>query len=301
MHSANVCSPSENAGPDTSSQVTLGPTKEASVVSPTARQSFTVKNGNYTVIWFSNFDLSLLEVISEKHPVQKSSEEQHKQFIESRDKSVSRDLSVVAAQHTESAVITSGVKAHISAEPLEINPKHKPSHDGGLPKSTQPGLPSPERAGEGGSAILPTNNETAAKNEDDSMQIDEVDEQSVREQVVPVADDMELDSEISFQDQVVKGLQRLHARLSQCVSLMPHSDQDIGSMVSEDQGVITFEPVENVSDKTGMPSPGPSEQVESPILAESTCKKAELPEVDVREAPESGLSAIHRKYPALFK
>jgi hypothetical protein len=243
--------------------------------------------------WFSSLDLSLLEVISTKHPV-----------IQSRDISVSRDLSGIAAQRTESAVISFGSKTDISAGPLEIKAEHTPSHDGGFPKSTQPSLPSSEQADEGKSAIPPTNNETAERNEDDAMQVDEADEQSVRDQVVPEADDMELDSETSFQEQVIKGLQRLHARLSQCASLMPHSDQDITSMVLEDQGAITFEAAENVSDKAGMPSPGPSEQVESIIHTESTCQKVESPEADIREALKSGLnglSAMYRECPTLLK
>lgn len=230
------------------------------------------------------------------------SEDRHDRFIESRDISVSRDLSGVAAQRTESAVISVGSKTDISAEPFEIKAEHT-SHDGGFPKTAQLGLPPSEQADESKSAIPPTNNETAERN-DDAMQVDEADEQSVRDQVVPEADDMDLDSETSFQEQVVKGLQRLHARLSQCASLMPHSDQDVASMVSEDQGVITCEAVESVSDKTGIPFPGPSERVESLIHTESTCQMVESLEVDVREALKSGLnglSAMDRECPTSNK
>ena len=304
-HSANNFRPSENAGPD-ASQVSSEPTKEASVVGPNEpRQSLVDKiviNGNYTMNWFSSFDLSLLEVISEKYPVEKS-EEQHDQSMESRDISVSRDLSGVAAQRTESAVISFGSKTGISVESLEIKAEHAPSHEGALPKSSQPGLPSFEQADEGKNAIPPTNNKTAERNENDAMQVDEADEQLVRDQVVPEADDVALDSETSFQEQVVKGLQRLHARLSQCASLMPRSDQDIASMASEDRGVITFEAVENVSDESGIPSPGPSEQADSIIHTESARQKVESPEVDVREALESGLnglSAMHRECPTFL-
>lgn len=253
----------------------------------------TVISGNYTMNWCSSLELSLLEVISEKHPV-----------VQSRNISVSQDLSGVAAQHTESSVISFGSKMDIFAEPLEIKAQHPPSHDGGFPKSTQPSLPPSEQVDEGKNSIPLTNNETAKRNEDDAVQVDEADEQLVRDQVVPEADDMELDSETSFQEQVIKGLQRLHARLSQCASLMPHSDQDIAPMVLEDQGAITFEAVENVSDKTGLPSPGPSEEVESIIHTESTCQKVESLEADIREALKSGLnglSAMDRECPTLLK
>ena len=296
-HPASNFRPSEHAGPDASSQVPPEPTKEAIVLGPNeSRQSFvdkTVISGNYTVNWCSSLELSLLEVISEKHPV-----------VQSRNISVSQDLSGVAAQRTESSVISFGSKMDIFAEPLEIKAQHPPSHDGGFPKSTQPSLPPSEQVDEGKNSIPLTNNETAKRNEDDAMQVDEADEQLVRDQVVPEADDMELDSETSFQEQVIKGLQRLHARLSQCASLMPHSDQDIAPMVLEDQGAITFEAVENVSDKTGLPSPGPSEEVESIIHTESTCQKVESLEADIREALKSGLnglSAMDRECPTLLK
>jgi len=142
------------------------------------------------------------------------------------------------------------------------------------------------------------------------MQVDDAEEQLVREQVTVEADDTELDSTTSFQEQVVNGIQRLHARLSQCASLIPHPGQDIESMITQDQDDTTFHPGESVSDKTGFLAAGPLGQGESPIQNdEPTAHKVESPEVDVSEAPKSalnGLFAMHQspekiKVPTLIR
>ncbi|KAF8350894.1 hypothetical protein F5887DRAFT_322431 [Amanita rubescens] len=121
---------------------------------------------------------------------------------------------------------------------------------------------------------------------------------------------MESDNATSFQEQVVKGIQRLHARLSQCASLLPHPGQDIESKISQHQDDITFHPGENVSDETGMLAAGPLGQGESPIqIDEPTSHKVGSPEVDLPEAPKSdlnGLSAVHQspekiKVPTLIR
>lgn len=300
---ANTTGALENAVPQASPQVT-SLTEVATAVRPDSpRQSFvdkTITNGNCTVYCFPKIDLSLSEastVASEEHLL-KGSEDQHHQSVESRHTPLSQNVMEVPAQDMGLAVPVIGDedKADISTEPLQTNTEHMLSHHGDNLKSTTLEPASSEQAHEGGSAMLPANSEAADKNGDDAMQVDDVEEQLVREQVTPKADDMELDSVTSFQEQVVKGIQKLHARLSQCASLIPYPGQDVESMISQDQDDITFHPEENGNDKTGMLAAGQGEspnQIDEPTV--------ESPAVDVPEAPKSDLFAMHRKFLARFE
>jgi len=313
VNSTNTTGASENAVPHASPQVTSVPTEDATAaIRPDSpKQSFvdkTIANGNYSVNCISNIDLFLSEastVASEEHLL-KGSEDQHHQSVESRQTSPSQNVTGAPAQDMESAVlvISDGDKADISTEPLQINTEHTLSHHEDNPESARSELASSEQAHKDGSAMPPANSEAGEKNGDDAMQVDNVEEQLVREQVTPKADDMELGA-TSFQEQVVKGIQRLHARLSQCASLIPHPGPDIESKISQDQDDITFHPGENVSNKTGMLAADPLGQGESPIqIDEPTSQKVGSPEVDVPEVPKSdlnGLFATHRKFLARFE
>lgn len=329
---ANTTGASENAVPHTSPQMTSVLTKDATAVRPDSpRQSFvdkTIANGNCTVNCFSKIDPFLSEtstVASEEHLL-KGSEDQHHQSMESRHTTLSQNVTGVPTQDMGSAmpVISDGDKADISTEPLQINTEHTLSHHEDNLEFTKSELASSEQAHEDESA-MPVNSKAAEKSGDDAMQVDSAEEQLVREQVdgveerlvqeqvdnveeqlvqeqvTPKADDMESDDATSFQEQVVKGIQRLHTQLSQ---LIPH-DQDIESKISQDQDDITFHPGENASDKTSMLAAGPLGQGESPIqIDEPTSHKVGSPEIDVPEAPKSdlnGLSAVHRKLLARFE